>query len=347
MWLNVKWYDDSGTILREDGRYGTLDVTLDGVARQVQTILDLDDPETKIYEAHYGMTSDWARQLVALGYPASMPLSYDRLTGAADATLGDLAAAPAGAALETFRFVINNTVMKDNRIPPYGMSYDEARRRNALPVPAAQYGSPGPGGVFDYSDTFTLHPPLGAAYATVDLLYQPTSWEYIQFLYLANTRQNAFLGAEGVNLLDAWMNTGMAAPYVMASTTWGAPPAPPAVALLTDALSTWTVTKSGALGTASSVFLKAATVGIKAHVVDAAAAGVSGAQVFFEVWNSSGALVTSLQGFSDTGGNVVVKWKTSRTQPPGIYRVRVVDAQKSGYRFDAASSITEVAVTVQ
>ncbi len=347
MWLNVKWHDVSGALLREDGSYGTLDVTLDGVARQVQTILDLDDPETKIYEAHYGMTSDWARQLVALGYPTSMPLNYDRLTGTADATLGDLAAAPPGAALETFRFVVNNTVMKDNRIPPYGMSYDEAQRRNALPVPATQYGGPGPGGVFDYRDTITLHPPVGAVYATIDLLYQPTSWEYIQFLYLANTRQNAFLGAEGVNLLDAWMNTGMAAPYVMASTTWGTPPAPPAVDLRTDALTTWTVTKTGALGTASSVFLKGATVGIKAHVVDAALAGLSGAQVFVEVRNSSGALVTSLQGFSDTGGNVVVKWKTSKMQAPGTYGVRVVDAQKSGYGFDAASSITEVAVSIQ
>jgi hypothetical protein len=41
---------------------------------------------------------------------------------------------------------------------------------------------------------------------------------------MANNEQNAFLGQEGVNLLDAWLNTGMAEPYVMASTTWGAPP---------------------------------------------------------------------------------------------------------------------------
>ena len=55
-------------------------------------------------------------------------------------------------------------------------------------------------------------------------MYQPTSWEYIQFLYLANNRGNAFLADEGVNMLEAWLNTGMAAPYVMAQTTWGTPP---------------------------------------------------------------------------------------------------------------------------
>jgi hypothetical protein len=31
---------------------------------------------------------------------------------------------------------------------------------------------------------------------------------------------------EGVNLLNAWLNTGMAEPFVMASTTWGNTPTP-------------------------------------------------------------------------------------------------------------------------
>jgi hypothetical protein len=125
-------------------------------------------------------------------------------------------------------------VAKDNRIPPYGMTYDEARRRNALPVPAAQYGSPAAGGTYNYWDEVALNPPAGAVYATIDLLYQPTSWEYVQFLYLANNGQNAFLADEGVNLLNAWLNTGMAEPFIMASTTWGSgttpPPPPPCTA---------------------------------------------------------------------------------------------------------------------
>jgi hypothetical protein len=229
MWLNVKWYDSSDTLLREDGAYGTITVDIGGTPTQVDTILDLADPNTKIYEAHYGMTQEWASQLLGLGYSAGLPLSYDRVSGAVTYTLGDLAAQGPGTDHETFHFVLNNTVAKDNRIPPYGFAYDEARQRNALPVPATQYGSPTAGGAYNYWDDITLNPPAGATYATIELLYQPTSWEYVQFLYLANNGQNAFLANEGLNLLNAWLNTGMAQPYIMASTTWGTPPLPPCV----------------------------------------------------------------------------------------------------------------------
>jgi hypothetical protein len=66
-----------------------------------------------------------------------------------------------------------------------------------------------------------LEPPVGAASADIRLMYQPTSWEYIQFVSLANDGSSAFLGEEGANMLDAWLNTGMAAPHVMATATWG------------------------------------------------------------------------------------------------------------------------------
>jgi PKD repeat protein len=222
MWLNIKWYDSGSTLLREDGKY---DVVASVNGTPVKSIANLDDPNTKIYETHYGMTQEWASQLLALGYSTSLPLSFDRVTGAVDYTLGQLAAQAPGTYHETFHFVLNNTVAKDNRIPPYGMSYEEARKRNALPVPATQYGSPGPGGTYNYWDEIALNPPAGAASATIDLLYQPTSWEYVQFLYLANTLDGSdFLDQEGINLLNAWLNTGMAQPYVMASTIWGGTP---------------------------------------------------------------------------------------------------------------------------
>jgi hypothetical protein len=222
MWLNIKWYDKTGTtVLREDGEYGSLSVDINGTTTQVDTILNLYDPNTKIYEAHYGMSQEWAAELINLGYPAGMPLSFDRLTmtGVPDLTLGELAAQAAGSYAETFHFVLNDNVVKDNRIPPYGFNYEEARKRNALPVPANQYGG-GAGGTYNYWDEVSLNPPSGADHAVISLLYQPTSWEYIQFLYLANDKQNVFLGAEGDNLLDAWLNTGMAEPHVMATTTW-------------------------------------------------------------------------------------------------------------------------------
>jgi hypothetical protein len=224
MWLNVKWYDAASGLLREDGRYGVV-ASVNGTP--VKSIVNLADPNTKIYEAHYGMTQEWAAQLRALGYSSALPLSFDRVTGAVSYTLGDLAAQAPGTYHETFHFVLNNTVVKDNRIPTYGMAYNDARTRNALPVPAAQYGSPAAGGTYRYWDELGLNPPANAAYAQISLMYQPTSWEYVQFLYLANNRQNAFLADEGVNLLNSWLATGQAEPYVMTSTTWGSAATPP------------------------------------------------------------------------------------------------------------------------
>jgi hypothetical protein len=234
MWLNIKWYDSAGTLIREDGAYGPLtdsndvEVTVPNPAGgpdvQVESILDLNDPNTKIYEAHMGMTKEWASQLLGLGYDPNLVLSYDRLSGQTDLTLGELAGSDPGTQHETFHFVLNNTVVEDNRIPPYGMSYELARVRNALPVPASQYGG-APGGTYSYFDEVALNPPAGAQSAAINLKYQPTSWEYIQFLDLANnTPAGSFLADEGKNMLEAWLNTGMAKPYTMASVTWGTPP---------------------------------------------------------------------------------------------------------------------------
>ncbi|MGD8875549.1 MAG: PASTA domain-containing protein [Gammaproteobacteria bacterium] len=228
MWLRITWHDANNTTLRVDGEYGVIG-TING--NSVNSLIDLHDPNTKVYEAHMGMTQEWAYTLNpdCKNNPSSLPLAYDRISGAPILTLGTLACAAPGTAQETFHFVLNNTVIEDNRIPPYGMDYDTARVRNALPVPANQYGGGSPGSTYNYWDEVTLNPPANATYADIELLYQPTSWEYIQFLYLANNGTdpavggNAFLGNEGDNMLDAWLSTGMAEPYVMASTTWGTP----------------------------------------------------------------------------------------------------------------------------
>ncbi len=223
MWLNITWFDSNELLLREDGKYDVV-TSVNGTA--VKSIVDLSGANTKIYEAHYGMTQEWANQLLGLGYPESLPLSFDRVTGTVDYTLGQLAAQAPGTSRETFHFVLNDTVATDDRIPPYGMTYEEARKRNALPVPATQYGSPSGTETYQHWDTVPLVPPVGAAYAEIKLLYQPTSWEYVQFLYRANAGQDPFLADEGANLLDAWLATGQAEPHVMATATWGSAPAP-------------------------------------------------------------------------------------------------------------------------
>ena len=226
MWLNIKWYDENKTLLREDGRYGPIGKTFPdpdnpSAVIEVNSILDLHDPNTKIYEAHYGMTQEWAHQLINLGYDSNLPLSFDRITEAVDMTLGELAGKTTGTFHETFHFALNNIIVKDNRIPPYNMSYSEARKRNALPVPTDQYGKPGPNGSYNCWDIVNLNPPVSAKSATINLLYQPTSYEYQLFLKKANTySEGAFLAEEGKNMFEAWLKTNMAEPYVMATTTW-------------------------------------------------------------------------------------------------------------------------------
>lgn len=231
MWLNIVWKDSNAEIIREDGQYGniavTFDVNKDGKVDAgdiVETLLELDDPNTKIYEVHGAITQEWANKLIAVSSSyASVPVAYDRVTGTVISTVGDIATLAAGGYYETFHFVLNNKVVKDNRIPPYGMDYDESLKRNILPVPVTQYGSPVNGDAFDYWDSFQLNPPLSAASAEIKLMYQPTSWEYIEFLYLANNGSVPMLISEGEKMLDAWLNTGMATPHVMASTSWTPP----------------------------------------------------------------------------------------------------------------------------
>jgi hypothetical protein len=184
MWLNIKWYDGTGAFISEDGEYGPIGATVPNPAGgpdvQVESILDLDGTNTKIYEAHYAMTQDWANILMAVdeAYYGPIVLSYNRDTGAPEFTIADLAAGtvPHGTYHDTFHFVLNNIVSKDNRIPPYGMDCEVARQRNSLPVPSDQYGGPvlDPGDtcigvIYDYSDVVQLSPPAAATGADITL----------------------------------------------------------------------------------------------------------------------------------------------------------------------------------
>ncbi len=347
MWLNIKWYDDGDVLLREDGKYGALTVDIDGVPTQVRTLLDLSGANTKIYEAHYAMTREWANQLLGLGTQSDLPLHFDRVDGLVEYTLQDLADGLVGDYAETFHFVLNNKVAKDNRIPPYGMDYEQARQRNALPVPADQYGNPAPAGAYNYWDEVTLNPPAGAVYATIDLLYQPTSWEYIQFLYLANEGTNPFLADEGANLLDAWLGTGMAEPYVMTSTTWGTAPTPPVPSMLVSSLATWCTGKGGTFTQPCDSFRPRDTMGWIAVAVDESGSPLSGAQVFTQIWDASGSLVTEKQGFTDDAGEAPFTWKIPRNQSTGSYTVNVVNVLKNGYEYDAAGGVTQRPFSIQ
>ncbi len=220
MWLNLVWTDDGQSVVEEHGAYGSIGRSvddLDGMSHQVETIINPDS--TVVYEVRPGLDQQWAHQLVDLGYDRNLALDYDRLTDLPNHTLGDLADATPGTEFHSFHFVLNNTIISDNRIPPFGFNRDEAETRNSLPVPTSQYGDPSPGEAYEHWDENRFAVPPGAAQVVVRLLYQQTSWEYIQFLWLANDGASPFLGNEGMNMLDAWLNTGMSPPFEMATVT--------------------------------------------------------------------------------------------------------------------------------
>jgi hypothetical protein len=220
MWLAVQYFDDLDVLIDEVGAYGQISADIDGVPTPVETLLDPRDPDLHMYEVHNAITQEWATDLLGLGVSPTLALTFNRETGSVTNTLADVAGQAPGTWLETNHFVLNNYTSSDTRIPPFGMTYDDAAARNALPVPDSQFGNPGAGGTYDYWHDAQLNPPPGAVSADITLYYQPTSWEYIQFLDLANDGSNAFLADEGTRVLDAWLNTGMAAPYAMATTTW-------------------------------------------------------------------------------------------------------------------------------
>ncbi len=216
-WINIKWYDSVDQLIKEDGEYGTIGRSvndLNGIPHQVESLKNLYN--THIYEVHPGMDKQWANQLLSLGYDPNLALMYDRMTDSVEHTLNDLGTAPDGTAYHTFHFVLNNVVVSDNRIPPYGFKYNEAQMRNCLPVPVNQFGAPGAGGTYNYWDEVPFLVPANAARAEVRIYYQQTSWEYIQFLWLNNDQLNTFLASEGDNMLDAWLNTGMSPPLELA-----------------------------------------------------------------------------------------------------------------------------------
>ena len=94
--------------------------------------------------------------------------------------------------------------------------------------------------------------PDSAVRAEFSLLYQGTTWEYIQFLEEANEGTdpaeggNAFLGDEGEKMLQAWINAEvpvaqqiagdrkMVPPVVMATKTWNATPPEPEDSIFAD-----------------------------------------------------------------------------------------------------------------
>ncbi|GAG53134.1 unnamed protein product, partial [marine sediment metagenome] len=119
-----------------------------------------------------------------------------------DADMSAATGIPAG---PSFHFVLNNTVVKDNRIPPRGYNSGPFEDVQAEPV-GVTYAEE-----HYWSDTpFSI--PVGAVRVEVELFHQTTSKEYIEFLRDENTTNTR--GTEAYNLWDSF---GKSAPVLMAS----------------------------------------------------------------------------------------------------------------------------------
>ena len=87
----------------------------------------------------------------------------------------ELAAVLGKEAGESFHFVLNNTTVKDNRIPPRGYTVAAYDRPGMAPV-GARYANG------QYWDETVYALPAGAVRVVASLYYQTASKEYIDFL---------------------------------------------------------------------------------------------------------------------------------------------------------------------
>lgn len=132
----------------------------------------LSTSDTKVYEAKHGI----------------------------DAAVAATTGLPEG---ESFHFVLNNVVEKDNRIPPRGFTNAAFEAFQSEPV-AYAYDEE------QYWDDTEFDIPPGAVKVGVFLRYQITSREYIEFLRDENTTNSA-----GQTAYDQWELHGKSAPVAL------------------------------------------------------------------------------------------------------------------------------------
>ncbi|WP_303918335.1 PKD domain-containing protein [Draconibacterium sediminis] len=170
IWVNLQAYDANGNILFESGAYN-------------YETAELNTIDAKIYEIHLGMTDLVEEAAGVYGDPE---------TG------------------ESFHFVLNNKVLKDNRIPPRGATNQELISIQS-PVVAYSYNDN------QNYDLTSYEIPANTTFVKARLLYQTVSLEFAKFLRDENTTNEA-----GNIFWNAYVSNGMSAPVVMCEQEWGA-----------------------------------------------------------------------------------------------------------------------------
>jgi hypothetical protein len=168
------WINLVGTNLSGDTLFQS------GVYRPDSALL-IRDAHIKVYEAVQGLTSSRAS-------------SYGLSAGA------------------SFHFILNDTILFDNRIPPRGFTNSAFRSRLAQPVGAVYADG-------QNSDVTQYTLPSGTEQVTANLYYQTMSKEYVDFLRDENSGNSMDWNSWGSKLHTSWENKGKSQPVVMQALT--------------------------------------------------------------------------------------------------------------------------------
>ena len=171
MWVNAVFMDSSGKVLKEIGKYAEKDDVIFGESVKAPTLIDPE--QTRVYEILFGISEAQAKK-------------YDVKPG------------------KSFHSVLNDTILKDNRIPPEGFNNAAFREHLSQPVGATYADG-------QYWDQVELDLPKECKKVIVRLMYESVSWEYLKFLAEENKTDDW-----GKRIYDAWTKTGKCAPTVIA-----------------------------------------------------------------------------------------------------------------------------------
>ena len=227
MFVNIKAYNGDNQLIYEVNPYDYSAGTLKGLSYNYR-------PGVPAPPSPLGLNEVYVDKLVYEAHPSSTLTGEDG---------------------QTFHFALATDRYKDNRIPPKGFDIDNAAARLAQPrwdgadapdyFTTAEYA----GGYDDFTipDDAAIPFPSGAAYVEINLYYQTTSREYIEFLRdeINGNPDNRTLPAGAYvvqsdpffSQLKAWgdtiwslwthnMNVDGARPFLMAQAKIGTPPAP-------------------------------------------------------------------------------------------------------------------------
>jgi len=129
---------------------------------------------------------------------------YQVLQGISD-SLSVISGVPKGV---SFHFVLNDTTIVDNRIPPKGFTNAGFAQRNASPIGVSYADGQ------NWDDTrFVL--PSSAVTITASLMYQTISREYVSFLRDENTSNGFDWNSWGSKLYASWDSRGKSTPVAM------------------------------------------------------------------------------------------------------------------------------------